>query len=173
MMRTIGLAASVLVLVPAGCGDRPCACYDEKKEARDGSCEEGLAISASAICTGQQMPMTGATTCEPPLGWAYTTAEIDQALTALRDRATASIFVIRSFDGNFSGVYVNAYSPGDGTVYFETLSFADTYLVTFPKAQFQLKEPAFFDGCLAMADVGARVDCLFAMTGDPVETCGG
>ena len=79
--------------------------------------------------------------------------------------------ITRSLDGNYSGSYAYAYSPGDGTVFFQSGGYADGFFLGLPVDHLELKEASYFDGCLAEADLAARVDCLFAIGDATLGAC--
>lgn len=153
-----------------GEGDH-CACIGGDAMMIEPRCDVGATIDAFATCTGTDMPQPGMTTCEAPFGWVYSTAQIDEALTALRDRAPATITITRSLDGNYSGSYAYAYSPGDGTVFFQSGGYADGFFLGLPVDHLELREASYFDGCLAEVDLAARVDCLFEIGDATLGVC--
>ena len=94
------------------------------------------------------------------------------ALTALRDRTPVVIDFVKSSDNGFSGTAGYADSTGDGAVFFTSFDYADSYAIGLPITRYELKESAYFDACLAEADLNARFECLFAMTEGELGVCG-
>lgn len=98
--------------------------------------------------------------------------EVVAALTALRDHTPVSVDFMSSADGGFSGEAGFAYAPGDGTVFFVSRQVSDSYQFGLPIDHYELKDAAFFDACLAEADLNKRFLCLFEITGAGLGRCG-
>lgn len=99
--------------------------------------------------------------------------QVTAALTAMRDGQATSVSFLNSADGGYSGTAGYAYAPGDGTVFFDSLHVIDSYEFGLPIDHFELKDAAFFDACLADADMNARFLCLFDVAGEKIGTCDG
>jgi len=99
--------------------------------------------------------------------------QVTEALTALRDQKPVVVDFVKSSADGFSGTAGYAYSTGDGTVFFTSFGYVDSYAIGLPIDRYELKEPAFFAACLADADPNARFECLYTMTAAKLGTCGG
>ncbi|WAS95312.1 hypothetical protein [Nannocystis punicea] len=132
-----------------------CACLD------DGSCGAELCPSVGNSC-----PEEG---CSPEES--LVDEGLECALTALRDRTPGKIgWFDSSFGGQFSdrtAVYIRA----DATAVVERSGDQDLESSRGPHTLHPLKEPEYYDGCLAMTAAQDRLNCLEDGLGEETAVC--
>lgn len=98
-------------------------------------------------------------------------AALQCMIEALRDRTHGRLRWGSGQNGFQFGVRVRVQILADGTAVTRPLGYSDLCTSTGPDRHVSLKDPSYFEGCLAIADPVERFDCAVAMTEENLAMC--
>lgn len=141
-----------------------CACINEWGEL---TCGPELCPTITGDCTGN---IGDSDDCHGE--WSYAEAALDCAIAAARDGTPGTIRWAFSPNSGFSSHIGFLHIVGERRAIRQDVDWFDLVGDVSDTDLWQLKDPAYFQGCIDLPTVCARLDCFFAgTTGNALSLC--